>query len=100
MFFSQNSIRQAAEIAAIHKVQATIEFGLDGTVITANDIFLNTLGYSLDEIKGKPHSMFVEPAERDAPAYKEFWAALNRGEAQTAEYKRIGKGGREVWICL
>ena len=98
MFFSQNGFRQAAEIAAIRKVQATIEFTLDGNVITANDIFMSLMGYSLDEIKGKHHSMFVSQSERESSAYRNFWDALARGEAQTAEYKRIGKGGREVWI--
>jgi methyl-accepting chemotaxis protein len=88
----------AGQIAAINKSQAVIEFNMDGTIITANDNFLNTLGYALDEIQGKHHSMFVEPAERDSEAYREFWRALNRGEYQTAEYKRIGKGGREVYI--
>jgi methyl-accepting chemotaxis protein len=71
---------------------------MDGTVITANDNFLNTLGYTLGEIKGRHHSMFVGAAERDGAAYRDFWASLNRGEYQAAEYKRIGKGGREVWI--
>ncbi len=88
----------AGQIAAICKSQAVIEFNMDGTIITANDNFLNTLGYSLSEIKGKHHSMFVEPSERDGMAYREFWNALNRGEYQAAEYKRIGKGGREVYI--
>ena len=88
----------AGQIEAIGKSQAVIEFGLDGTVITANDNFLHALGYTLGEIKGKHHSMFVDRAERDSPAYREFWAALNRGEYQAGEFKRIGKGGREVWI--
>ena len=88
----------AGQIAAIGKSQAVIEFNMDGTIITANDNFLGALGYSLDEIKGKHHSMFVEPAERDSAAYREFWATLNRGEYQAGEYKRIGKGGKEVWI--
>ena len=56
------------------------------------------MGYTLAEIQGKHHSMFVEPAERDSAAYREFWAKLNRGEFQAAEYKRIGKGGKEIWI--
>ena len=98
MFISQKAFAQAAELAAIHKIQATIEFALDGTILTANQNFLDAMGYTLAEIKGKHHSMFVEPAYRDAPEYKQFWMALNRGEAQSAEYKRIGKGGREVWI--
>ena len=75
-----------------------IEFNLDGTILTANDNFLQALGYSLSEITGRHHSMFVEPAERDGAEYREFWAALNRGEFQAGEYKRIGKGGKEVWI--
>ena len=71
---------------------------MDGTILTANDNFLKALGYSLGEIQGKHHSMFVDPAERDSAAYRDFWAALKRGEYQAAEYKRIGKGAKEVWI--
>ncbi|QIP06633.1 methyl-accepting chemotaxis protein [Bradyrhizobium symbiodeficiens] len=88
----------AGQIAAIDKAQAVIEFNMDGTIITANANFLGALGYSLAEIKGHHHSMFVDPAERDGVAYREFWAALNRGEYQAAEYKRIGKSGKEVYI--
>jgi methyl-accepting chemotaxis protein len=88
----------AGQIAAIGKSQAVIEFNMDGTIIGANQNFLSTLGYSLDEIRGRHHSMFVDPSERDGAAYREFWATLNRGEYQTAEYKRIGKGAKEVWI--
>jgi len=88
----------AGQIAAIAKSQAVIEFDMDGTVLTANDNFLHTLGYSLGEIKGHHHRMFVDPTERDSAAYREFWAALKRGEYQAAEYKRLGKGGKEVWI--
>lgn len=88
----------AGQIAAIGKSQAVIEFNMDGMVRTANDNFLKALGYSLEDIKGHHHSMFVDPAERDTLAYREFWASFNRGEYQAAEYKRIGKGGREVWI--
>ncbi|MBR0966417.1 PAS domain-containing methyl-accepting chemotaxis protein [Bradyrhizobium diazoefficiens] len=86
------------QLAAIDKAQAVIAFNMDGTIITANANFLGALGYSLDEIKGRHHSMFVEPSERDGSAYREFWAALNRGQYQAAEYKRIGKGGKEVYI--
>src|SRR4030088_500828 len=100
MFSRSNSVAQAAlaQVEAISKSQAVIEFNLDGTIITANENFLKTLGYSLGEIQGKHHSMFVEPAMRDSAAYREFWASLNRGEYQHAEYKRIGRGGKEVWI--
>src|ERR1700757_5282504 len=86
------------QIAAINKAQAVIEFEMDGTVITANDNFLNALGYTLPEIKGKHHSMFVDEAYKQSAAYKEFWAKLNRGEYDAAQYKRIGKGGKECWI--
>ncbi|WP_322516436.1 PAS domain-containing methyl-accepting chemotaxis protein [Rhodopseudomonas palustris] len=88
----------AGQVEAIGKSQAVIEFNMDGTIRTANENFLRTLGYALAEIQGKHHSMFVEPSMRGTPAYREFWAALNRGEFQAAEYKRIGKGGKEVWI--
>jgi methyl-accepting chemotaxis protein len=88
----------AGQIAAIGKSQAVIEFGMDGIVLTANENFLQALGYSLGEIKGRHHSVFVDPSERDSAAYREFWASLNCGEYQAAEYKRIGKGGKEVWI--
>jgi methyl-accepting chemotaxis protein len=88
----------AGQIAAIGKSQAVIEFNMDGTIIGANQNFLRTVGYALDEIRGRHHSMFVDPSERDGAAYREFWAALNRGEYQAAEYKRIGKGGKVVWI--
>lgn len=86
------------QIEAINKAQATIEFNLDGTIITANDIFQNTMGYTLQEIVGKHHRMFVEPAVVNSEEYHQFWAGLNRGEFRTAEYKRIGKGGKVVWL--
>jgi methyl-accepting chemotaxis protein len=88
----------AGQLAAIGKSQAVIEFELDGTIITANEGFLDTMGYTLAEIQGKHHGLFVEPAERDGSAYRAFWAGLNRGDYQSAEFKRIGKHGKEVWI--
>lgn len=91
----QNALAQAA---AIGRSQAVIEFTLDGTIITANENFLNAIGYSLDEIKGKHHSLFVDQATRDSVAYREFWGNLNKGEFQAAQYKRVAKGGREIWI--
>jgi methyl-accepting chemotaxis protein len=92
------SMEDAGKIAAIGRAQAVIEFNLDGTIIAANDAFLKTLGYSLAEIQGKHHGMFVAPEERNSDAYREFWAKLSRGEFQSGEYKRFGKGGKEVWI--
>jgi methyl-accepting chemotaxis protein len=92
------NLNYAAQSAAASRAQAVIEFNMDGTIVTANDNFLNALGYSLGEIQGKHHSMFVDAAERDSAGYREFWDNLNRGEYQAAEYKRFGKGGKEIWI--
>jgi methyl-accepting chemotaxis protein len=86
------------QIDAIGKAQAVIHFKLDGTIITANDIFLTVMGYALEEVRGKHHSMFVDEQEKNSPAYRQFWEALNRGESKSAQYRRIGKGGKEVWI--
>ncbi|MBV5262791.1 methyl-accepting chemotaxis protein [Pinisolibacter aquiterrae] len=87
-----------SQIEAIGKAQAVISFDLDGKILDANANFLAALGYTLDEIKGRHHSMFVEPAHRESAEYRAFWDALRQGRYQQAEYKRIGKGGREVWI--
>ncbi|TWB51480.1 methyl-accepting chemotaxis protein [Nitrospirillum viridazoti] len=86
------------QVTAINKSQAVIEFSLDGTILRANDNFLNTMGYTAAEVEGRNHSLFVEPGYRDTPEYHQFWEALRRGEFQAAQFKRIGKGGREVWI--
>jgi methyl-accepting chemotaxis protein len=88
----------AAQIAAIQKSQAVIEFRMDGTITAANDNFLATFGYRLDEIVGKHHGMFVDAAYRDSNEYREFWARLNQGQYECAEYRRLGKGGKEIWI--
>lgn len=86
------------QVDAIRKSQAVIEFALDGTVLDANDNFLNAVGYSLAEVRGKHHSLFVDPAEQARPEYRAFWERLGRGEYDAGQYRRIGKGGREVWI--
>ncbi len=86
------------KIAAIERTQAVIEFDMEGRVLTANDNFLAVIGYSLVELEGQHHSMFVESEYARSSEYREFWAALNRGESEPGEYKRIGKGGKEVWI--
>jgi methyl-accepting chemotaxis protein len=91
-------IDYAGQVAAISKSQAVIEFNMDGTIIKANENFLSVMGYRLDEIQGKHHSMFADPAFANSAEYREFWAKLNRGEYQAAQYKRYGKGGKEVWI--
>jgi methyl-accepting chemotaxis protein len=87
-----------AKVEAIDRVQAIIEFNMDGTIITANDNFLGAMGYRLDEVQGQHHSIFVEPEFKASLEYREFWEKLNRGEFESKEYKRLGKGGKEVWI--
>lgn len=91
----QNS---AAKFTALNRSQAVIEFKLNGTIVSANENFLTAMGYEKSEIVGQHHRMFVEPKEASHPDYKKFWEALARGEYQSAEYRRIGRGGREVWI--
>lgn len=93
-----HSADSKGQLDAINKSNAVIEFHLDGTIITANKNFLNAVGYTLDEIQGKHHSMFVDPNFAKSVEYTEFWASLGRGEFQSAEYKRFGKGGQEIWI--
>ena len=85
-------------VDAIERSQAVIEFKLDGTIINANKNFLDTMGYSLDEVKGNHHSMFAEPEFAASQEYKDFWEILRSGQFQAAQYKRLGKGGKEIWI--
>ena len=86
------------QVEAISRSQAVIQFELDGTIIEANENFLSVLGYRLDEIKGKHHSMFAEPAYANSQEYKRFWDQLRAGQFQAGQYKRFGKGGKEIWI--
>jgi len=88
----------SGQVAAIGKSQAVIEFELDGTVRVANDNFLSALSYQLSDIKGKHHSMFVEPAYRTSADYQKFWEQLRRGERVAGLFKRIGQGGKELWL--
>jgi methyl-accepting chemotaxis protein len=87
-----------AILRALDMSQARIEFAMDGTILTANENFLKVVGYTLSEIKGRHHRIFMPPEEATGEAYRAFWALLNRGECHSAEYKRHGKGGREIWI--
>lgn len=89
---------QGKLVDAMSSQQAVIEFDLSGIVQTANSNFCSALGYSLAEIRGQHHRQFVTPQHAESPEYREFWAKLNRGEADSGEYLRIAKGGREVWI--
>jgi methyl-accepting chemotaxis protein len=86
------------QLAAINRAQAVIEFDLNGTIASANENFLNVMGYRLEEIRGQHHSMFVDPAFRSSDEYRRFWEKLARGDYESAQYKRIAKGGKEVWI--
>lgn len=86
------------QLAAISKSQAVIEFDLKGNILFANDNFLNTLGYSLDEVVGKHHAIFVEDGYRKSPDYRTFWENLARGDFQAGEFCRITKTGERVWI--
>jgi methyl-accepting chemotaxis protein len=86
------------QMQAIAKVQAIIEFDLEGYILAANDLFLNAMGYRFDEIVGKHHSMFVQPQERNSAAYQQFWRNLGSGINDAGQYLRIGKNGRQVWI--
>jgi diguanylate cyclase (GGDEF)-like protein/PAS domain S-box-containing protein len=88
----------AEQLAAIKKSQAVIEFGLDGTILNANENFLTALGYELRELRGKHHRILVDAEYRASPDYRKFWESLSRGEYQGAEYKRIRKDGGEVWF--
>ncbi|MGC4089013.1 MAG: methyl-accepting chemotaxis protein [Polyangiaceae bacterium] len=86
------------QVAAIGRSQAVIEFDLQGNILIANQNFLDALGYRLDEIQGKHHSLFVEPHYARSDAYRDFWSDLRQGRFASGEYKRLGKGGKEVWI--
>lgn len=97
MLWSENHDDKAI-LSALKRSQAFIEFKPDGTIITANQNFLAAMGYSLSEIQGRHHSMFIVPGDKDSPEYSAFWENLRNGESKTDEFKRIGKDGREVWI--
>ena len=87
-----------AMLDAINRSQAIIEFDLSGTILTANENFCRAMGYDLHEIVGRHHRMFVQPEEAASAAYADFWARLARGQFDSQQYRRIGKGGREIWI--
>lgn len=89
---------EVATMNAINLTQGVIEFEPDGTIITANNLFLGVVGYRLEEVQGRHHSMFVDAEYAKSDAYRTFWRALNDGQAQTAAFQRTGKGGKRVWI--
>ncbi|MGV7029968.1 methyl-accepting chemotaxis protein [Methylobacterium symbioticum] len=98
MFTARKSREERAKLVALDRVQAVIEFDLDGTVLTANENFLRVMGYALPEIVGRPHAIFVAPEQRQSPDYRAFWERLRSGAGAAAQFRRITKDGREVWI--
>jgi methyl-accepting chemotaxis protein len=89
---------QARRLAAVEASQAVIEFAPNGTILSANAAFLEVMGYTLDEILGRHHGLFVEAAHRDSRAYSAFWNGLRAGRPEVAEFKRVAKSGKTVWI--
>lgn len=94
----QQNLDFQGQLTAINRSQAVIEFTPTGEILNANDNFLKTMGYQLSEIKGKHHQLFITTDEVNSPAYKNFWQQLAQGEYQAAEYLRLGKNAKEVWI--
>lgn len=92
------SIDLLGKVHAIERSQAVIEFDTNGIVLAANEIFLSLLGYSLQEILGQHHRLFVSPVEHKTPEYRLFWETLRKGEYQAAQYRRIARDGHTVWI--
>jgi methyl-accepting chemotaxis protein len=88
----------ASQVAAVKKSQVVIEYSMDGTILEANENFQRLFGYTREELIGKNASMFVDEATRQSAAFKDVWIRLNRGESHSAESKRFGKGGKELWI--
>ncbi|MFS2149541.1 methyl-accepting chemotaxis protein [Rhizobium sp. Rhizsp42] len=97
-FLSSISSSSSAVLDALNKSQAIIEFDLTGKILTANENFCKAVGYELSEIVGKHHRMFVDPAEANSRDYADFWARLGEGKFDQRQYRRIAKGGREIWI--
>ena len=98
---TQDKLRRAdvaGQIAAINRSQGVIHFDMDGTILDANENFLSVVGYRLDEVRGQHHRTFVEPSQVQSAEYLQLWEALRRGEYRAGVFKRLGRGGRAVWI--
>ncbi|MGA2190944.1 MAG: methyl-accepting chemotaxis protein [Steroidobacteraceae bacterium] len=93
-----NATDAKGQIAAMDRSQAVVEFGPDGTIRNANDNFLRLMGYSMDDIKGKLHSLLVDPAEQSPDEDRAMWEKLGRGEPLAGQYRRLASGGRETWL--
>jgi methyl-accepting chemotaxis protein len=92
------SVDAEGQLAAINTSHAVVEFDLQGTILAANQNFLAMTGYHAEEVKGRHHRMFIQPAHAASEEYAQFWAALTAGRFQSGQYKRIGKHGAEIWI--
>lgn len=101
-YYSENALvnarEQSAMMEAINRIQAIIEFGTDGTILYANPLFLDTMGYTLAQVAGQHHSMFCEPAYAQGDAYQRFWQRLGAGHTEQGAFERIGANGKAVWL--
>lgn len=95
---SEQDWEAQAIVEAVNRSQAVVEFNPQGSILQANKGFLRVMGYTLSEVQGRPHRMFVDPEEARSEGYQEFWNALRRGEFQSGEFHRLAKGGRDVWL--
>lgn len=93
-------LEKAAILEALDKSLAIIEFKPDGTIVSANRSFLDAMGYAIEEVRGKHHSLFCEQNYANSADYRKFWEELRQGRFQSAQFKRLGKGGKELWIVL
>lgn len=93
-----NSIVTSGQVEAVERSQAVIQFKLDGTIVSANQHFLNATGYTLNEIVGQHHRMFCDQQTRESEEYRNFWSALNQGQNQNGHFKRVNKAGEELWL--
>jgi methyl-accepting chemotaxis protein len=98
VFSKKKSGTAEAELQAIGKPRAIVYFTPDGTIIDANFNFLQVTGYTLGEIKGQNHRIFVDPADAQSEDYRRFWEKLRRAEPQSAQFRRLGKGDKEIWL--
>ncbi len=94
----QRNTENAGRVQAIDRSTAVIEFSVDGVVLDANPLFLEAMGYSLEQVRGQHHRMFCDPAYAQTPAYRDFWRKLGDGEFESDVYRRLAAGGREVWL--
>lgn len=94
----QRHTENAGRVEAIGRSTAVVEFALDGTVLAANPLFLDTMGYTLDEVQGRHHRHFCQPEHAASPAYRDFWRKLGDGEFEAGVYRRVARDGREVWL--